>query len=246
MKFLKEALSFIYQWFIFSPIFVVITILTAITVAILTPIFGSRFWGYYPPKWWSRFTCWLALCKIKSSGHENLNPNESYVFVANHQGSFDIFLTYGFLNQNIKWVQKQSLRNIPLVGFASEKAGHVFVDNTNATTRSNTIRAAKEQITDGVSIMMFPEGSRTRTGKMGRFKRGAYHIAHDLELPIVPLTINGPYDILKKNTINLKPGKLELTIHEPIPTKGVPEEEIPFIIDQTREVIHSGLWEKYK
>lgn len=228
------------------PIFLCLTIVTAVTVMIFTTIFGSRFWGYYPPKLWSKLTCWIALCRIKSSGHENIDPKQSYVFVANHQGSFDIFLTYGFLNQNIKWVQKQSLRNIPLVGLASEKAGHVFVDNTNATTRSNTIKAAKEQITDGVSIMLFPEGARTRTGKMGRFKKGAYHIAHDLELPIVPLTINGPYDILRRNSFKLNPGKMELIIHKPIPTKGIDTKDIPQIIEQTRDTIYSGLWDKYK
>lgn len=246
MKFLKKALGFLYQWLIFLPIFLVLTILTALTVVLLTPIFGSRWWGYYPPKWWSRITCWIALCRIKSSGHENLDPKQSYVFVANHQGSFDIFLTYGFLNQNIKWVQKQSLRNIPFVGTASEKAGHVFVDNTSAATRSNTIKAAKEQISDGVSIMMFPEGARTMNGKMGRFKKGAFHIAHDMELPIVPLTINGPYDILKKKSLIITPGKLELIIHKPINTKGIDEADLHQIIDETKEVIYSGLWEKYK
>lgn len=246
MKFVRTILGFLYQWFVFLPILLVLTIITAITVMIFTTIFGSKFWGYYPPKWWSRFACWLALCRIKSSGDENLDPKQSYVFIANHQGSFDIFLTYGFLNQNIKWVQKQSLRKIPLVGFASEKAGHVFVDNTNATTRSNTIKEAKEQITNGVSIMLFPEGSRTRTGKMGKFKRGAYHIAYDLELPIVPLTINGPFDVLKRGTFKINPGKMELIIHKPIPTKGINEEQIPEIINQTKEIISSGLWEKYK
>ncbi len=246
MKLLRTTFIFLYQWLIFMPLFLSLTIITAITVMIFTTIFGSRYWGYYPPKLWSKLICWIALCRIKSSGHENIDPKQSYVFVANHQGSFDIFLTYGFLNQNIKWVQKQSLRNIPLVGFASEKAGHVFVDNTNAATRSNTIKAAKEQISDGVSIMLFPEGARTRTGKMGRFKKGAYHIAHDLELPIVPLTINGPYDILRRNSSKLNPGKMELIIHKPIPTKGIDIKDIPQIIEQTRDTIYSGLWDKYR
>jgi len=88
-------------------------------------------------------------------------------------------LVYGFLNQNIKWVQKQSLRKIPFVGFASEKAGHVFVDNSSVAARTATIQKAKEKIRDGVSMVIFPEGARTHTGKMGRFKRGAYHIAYD-------------------------------------------------------------------
>lgn len=246
MKLIKTTLVFLYQWLILFPIVLVLTILTALIVMIFTTIFGSRFWGYYPPKWWSRFICWLSLCRVKSFGHENLDPKQSYVFIANHQGSFDIFLTYGFLNQNIKWVQKQSLRKIPFVGFASEKAGHVFVDNTNATTRAKTIGAVKKQMTNGVSIMMFPEGSRTHTGKMGQFKRGAYQIAYDLDLPIVPLTINGPFDILKRGVFKINPGKIELTIHKPIPTKGMDESQIPDIIAQTKSTIQSALWDKYK
>lgn len=246
MKYTKEIFNFLYQWLIFVPIFLVLTILTAIIVLLFTPIFGSKLWGYYPPKWWSRLTVWLALIRVKTTGHEYLKKDQSYVFIANHQGSFDIFLTYGFLNQNIIWVQKASLRKIPLVGFASEKAGHVFVDNSSVSARMRTIKDAKSQITDGVSIMLFPEGARTLTGKMGRFKRGAYHIAHDLKLPIVPLSINGPYDILKRGTWLIKPGKLELIIHKPIPTAHLEASELPALVNQTRDIIHSGLWDKYK
>lgn len=246
MKPLKIALKFLYQWLIFMPLFLILTILTAMLVMLFAPIFGSKYWGYYPPKWWSRFTCWIALCRIKTRGHENLDKKQSYIFVANHQGSFDIFLTYGFLNQNIKWVQKASLRKIPLVGFASEKAGHVFVDNSSAASRTRTIQAAKEEITDGVSIMLFPEGARTLTGKMSRFKRGAFHIAYDLQLPIVPLTINGPYDILRRGESLIHPGKMELVIHKPIPTAHLTEADIPDLISKTRSIIYDSLWDKYK
>ncbi|MEA4917462.1 MAG: lysophospholipid acyltransferase family protein [Proteiniphilum sp.] len=242
----KNILAFLYQWLIFVPIFVVITIITALTVMLMAPLFGSKFWGYYPPKWWSRLTCWLALCRIKTKGHENLNPRQSYVFVANHQSAFDIFLVYGFLNQNVKWMQKQSLRKIPFVGFASEKAGHVFVDNTNPKLRAASLKKAEEQIVDGVSMVIFPEGARTRSGAMGQFKRGAYYVAHDLKLPVVPLTINGAYDVLKRDGFRLKPGKMELVIHPPIPTESLTESEIPALIEETRDAIYTGLWEKYK
>ena len=237
---------FLYQWLVFAPIFTVFTVLTAVTVMIFAPIFGSRYWGYVPPKWWSKSACWLALCRIKSRGHENLDPKQSYIFVANHQGAFDIFLTYGFLDQNIKWVQKASLRKIPLVGYASEMAGHVFVDNSSAAARANTIKEAKAKIIDGVSIMLFPEGARSRTGKLGRFKRGAYQIAYDLKLPIVPLTLNGPFDVMKRGSLSLKPSKLELIIHPPIPTENLTEADIPALIDKSRDIIHSALWERFK
>lgn len=246
MKLVKIVFIFLYQWLIFMPIFVILTILTALTVMIFAPVFGSRYWGYVPPRWWSRLTCWLALCRIKSSGHENLDPRQSYVFIANHQGAFDIFLIYGFLNQNIKWMQKASLRKIPLVGFASEMAGHVFVDNSNPVARVNTINEAKKKMEDGASIMLFPEGARSRTGKMGRFKRGAYQIAYDLKLPVVPLTLNGPFDVMKRGSLCLRPNKLELVIHKPIFTENLNESDIPVLIDESREIIHSALWEKFK
>lgn len=214
---------------------------------LMAPIFGSRFWGYHPPKWWSRFTCWLALCRIKTRGHEHLDPKQSYVFVANHQGAFDIFLVYGFLKHPIIWMQKQSLRSIPFVGFASQKAGHVFVDNSTVATRAATIETAKERVSNGVSIVVFPEGARTRTGKMSRFKRGAFHIAHDMKLPIVPLTLNGPYDVLHRDSLQLSIGKkMELVIHPPIETKDLSEEELFELIDKTRDIIASDLWEKYQ
>lgn len=242
-----KILYFLYNWIIFVPIFFVITLITALVVMIMTTLFGYKFWGYYPPKLWCMLTCWLSLCRVKTSGHENLDPKQSYIFVANHQGAFDIFLVYGFLNQNIKWVQKQSLRNIPFVGFASKKAGHVFVDNSTLASRKATIEKAKEQIADGSSMVIFPEGARTVTGKMGRFKKGAYHIAYDMKLPIVPLTINGSYEVLVRNSLRLKLcKKMELIIHEPIPTENLSEADIPQLIERTKETIHKSLWEKYK
>jgi 1-acyl-sn-glycerol-3-phosphate acyltransferase len=169
------------------------------------------------------------------------------VFVANHQSAFDIFLIYGFLRHPIIWMQKKSLRTIPFVGFASEKAGHVFVDNSSVAARAATIEKAKESINGGISMVIFPEGARTRTGKMGRFKRGAFHIAHDMQLPIVPLTLNGPYEVLKRNTLRLRPGKrMELIIHPPMQTDNLSSDELPGLMEKTREVIHGSLWEKYR
>lgn len=243
---MRGILYFLYQWIIFVPFFLVITFITALIVIIMAPLFGNKFWGYYPPKWWCRLTCWLSLCRVKTQGHENLDPEKSYIFVANHQGAFDVFLTYGFLNHNVIWMQKQSLRKTPLVGFASELAGHVFVNNSNSVARASSIINAKEKIVDGVSIVVFPEGARTHTGKMGRFKWGAYYIASELNLSIVPLTINGSFDVLKRNTLHMKPGKLELVIHKPIPSEEITEETIPEIINITKHIIHSELWDKYR
>lgn len=244
---MKAILSFLYQWLIFIPILIVTTVATAILVMLGCSVGNNKFWGYVPPKYWSKIVCRAALCRIKVRHNSKIDPSQSYVFVANHQGAFDIFLTYGYLDQNIKWVQKYELRNIPFVGKASEIAGHVFVDSSNTRALSQTIDKAERELAEGVSMAIFPEGQRTYTGKMGRFKKGAYIIATQMQLPIVPITLNGPYDILKIHSRIMHPGKdLEIVIHDPISTAGMTEADIPGLIETSRSVIESALWDKYK
>lgn len=243
---MKKVLIFLYQLFIFTPIFVLATIITAVVVMIGCLIGDRTFWGYYPPHLWSKLACRLALCRIKVIRQGNLDPDQSYVFVPNHQGAFDIFLIYGYLNQNIKWVQKQELRKIPFVGKASEIAGHVFVDQSNLKSMKETITKAEAQLGKGSSMVIFPEGARTKTGKMGRFKRGAFVIAEEMGLPVVPVTVNGPFDLMKINTYLINPCELELIVHKPISTAKLSDENMPEFINNCREIVHSGLWEKYK
>lgn len=207
---------------------------------------NKNFWSYYPPKYWSKLICRVALCRINVVRKTKLDPNQSYIFIPNHQSAFDIFLIYGYLGHNIKWVQKRELRKIPFVGKASEMAGHVFVDQSSLKSMEETIHKAAEKITDGVSMTIFPEGSRTSSGKMGKFKRGAFIIAKDLKLPLVPITVNGAFDVMKIHTYLINPGKLELIVHEPISTDGLTEDDLPNIVLQSWETVHEGLWKKYK
>lgn len=243
---MKKIVLFIYELFIFAPIFVLATIITAITVMIGCMVGNRKFWSCYPPRYWSKLACRLALCKINIIHKGQLEPNQSYVFVANHQGAYDIFLIYGYLDQDIKWVQKKELRKIPFVGKASEVAGHVFVDQSSLKSMKETIGKAEAQLAEGASIAIFPEGSRTYTGKMGRFKRGAFIIAKEMGLPVVPVTVNGPFDVMKIHTYLINPGRLELIIHDPIATKGLSDDDIPELMNKCHDIVYSGLWEKYK
>ena len=208
---------------------------------------SKKDWGYTPPKYWSKVVCYAALCKIKVRKNELVKPDDSYVFIANHQGAFDVFLTYGFLDQNIKWVQKQGLRKIPFVGKASKIAGHVFVDNSSRKAMLQTIKKAEHELEDGTSIVIFPEGARTEDGKMGKFKKGAYIIAKEMQLPIVPLTINGSYDVLKIGSIKMHfRKKMELIVHQPIDTSTLEDQDIEAMMTDTYNIIESDLWSKYQ
>ncbi len=236
----------IYQVCFALPILVVLTLLTAITTIVGSLIGGAHFWGYYPGKIWSQLVCLLLLIPVKVKGREKLNKHTSYVFVPNHQGAFDIFLIYGFLGRNFKWMMKKSLRKIPFVGKACESAGHIFVDRANPKKLLATIRQAESSLTNGVSLVVFPEGARTFTGHMGYFKRGAFQLADDLQLAVVPVTIDGSFDILPRTGKWIHRHRLTLTIHEPIAPKGKGPENVRDTMKQAYAAVESALPERYK
>lgn len=199
-----------------SPLFILITFLTAVITIIATVVGGNRFWGYWPAHIWSRIVCFLAGVKIEVRGRENIDKNTSYIFVANHQGAFDIWTIYGYLNHNFKWLMKKSLEKIVFVGYACKRSGHIFVDSNSLSSIKETIDSARHQLKDGMSLVIFPEGTRSSNGELGDFKRGAFMLAGEFQLPVVPLSIQGAFRIMPKDTYFPKSGKIILTIHPPI------------------------------
>lgn len=230
-----------YQWLVVFPILLVVTVLVALSTIVLSPLLPDSPVSYYPARWWGRVFCRLLFVRVRLVGIEKLDPGQSYVFVLNHQGVFDIFAVYGWLPHIFKWMMKAELRRIPFVGKACESAGHIFIDRSNPIAARCSIEKAEASLRNGVSLVVFPEGSRTRTGEMAQFKRGAFRIATDLSLPVVPVTIRGSYDRMPRNTLNVTPGTIQLLVHEPIvfdnPSSGNPVD----LIQSTWEVIHSAL-----
>ncbi|MBR1462486.1 MAG: 1-acyl-sn-glycerol-3-phosphate acyltransferase [Prevotella sp.] len=238
----------IYQLCIAAPVIIVLTIITSLVVVIGTAVGFGHWAGYYPGKWWAWSILKVLLIPVKVTGREHLKQGQSYVFVSNHQGAFDIFLIYGHLCRNFKWMMKQSLRKIPFVGYACEKSHQIFVDKRGASKVKKTYDDARRILSGGISVTVFPEGARTFTGHMAAFRRGAFMLADELHLPVAPLTINGSFDILPRmkglSFVTWHP--LSLTIHEPIIPQGQGAENIRNMMDQSYEVIMSALVPEYQ
>lgn len=238
----------LYTLFIFLPLFILASVLTALITTAGCQLGNGHFWGYYPGKCWSWLTIRLLFLPVEVRGWEHLNPRQSYVFVCNHQGSFDIFLIYGFLGRNFKWMMKKAIRKIPLVGLACEKAHHIYVDKSGASKIKKTYDTARETLREGMSVVVFPEGARSFTGHMGRFRRGAFMLADELQLPVCPLTINGSYDVMPRTKDWHLPvwHRLSLTIHEPIPPRGKGTEFEKRTMAEAYEAVMSGLTPEYR
>lgn len=238
----------LYQLCIALPVILILTILTSVTVIAGCFIGNGHFWGYWPGRLWAWAVLKVLLIPVKVSGRENLKKGQSYVFVSNHQGAFDIFLIYGHLHRNFKWMMKYQLRKLPFVGAACEAAHFIFVDKRGPKRIRESYEKARLTLKDGMSLVVFPEGARTFTGHMGVFRRGAFMLADELQLPVVPLTINGSFNVMPRTNkwhhIDRHP--LSLTIHAPIAPEGQGDCDIHDRMQQSYETIMSALVPEYQ
>ena len=211
-----KFLYIVYQCLIGYPLVLVSTLITAVFTIICFPWKNGK-----APRavqvFWSRSVIRLLLLPIKVTGRENVDPKQSYVFVANHQSFLDVFAVYGWLPNNFKWLMKKERRRVPFVGTACAVAGHIFVDRSNPRAALQSMEKVKKELVDGISTVIFPEGTRTKTGEIGRFKQGAFKIAMDMELPVVPITLNGFYKAMPSGQPFANPySHLSLHIGKPI------------------------------
>ena len=243
-----KTLYRIYQLCVALPVTVLMTIWTAFLVGVGCTLGNGHFWGYWPGRWWARVIARAFLLPIHVEGREHLEPHQSYVFVANHQGAFDIFLIYGFLERNFKWMMKKGLRKVPLVGIACEYAHHIFVDKSGPSKIRASYAHAREVLKEGMSLVVFPEGARTFTGHMGVFRRGAFMLADELQLPVCPLTINGSFQVKPrmKDIYWVFWHPLRLTIHKPIAPIGKGPDNIKNQMTRSYDAIMEGLDKEYQ
>ena len=234
-----KILYILYQYLIGFPLVVVATIFTALFTIICFPWKNGK-----APRTvqvlWSRSVLWFLLVPIKVTGREHVNPKQSYVFVANHQSFLDVFAVYGWLPNNFKWLMKKEIRKVPFVGTACKVAGHIFVDRSNPRAALQSMEHIKGELVDGISTVIFPEGTRTKTGEMGRFKQGAFKIAMDLNLPVVPLSLKGFHHAMPARQLFVNPkASTALHIGEPIDLSQFAD--INEAMTYVREKVEEGL-----
>lgn len=244
MKFLYR----LYQLLIFFPLFVVVTIFVALLTSLGCMIGLSRWFAFYPTRFWGWFTIRFLFLPVKVEGREHLQAGQSYIFAANHQGAFDIFLLSGFLGREFKWMMKASLRKVPFVGMACEKAGYIFVDKSSRKAVAKTMDDARQRLVGGTSLAVFPEGARTFSGHMGIFRRGAFQLADELQLPVVPITIDGCFDVMPrtKDFHFAQWHPLRLVIHPPIVPTSQGAGNIKRTLEESYHIIMDALPERHQ
>jgi 1-acyl-sn-glycerol-3-phosphate acyltransferase len=242
MKKILRPFYLLYQLVIAYPLAGIATMLTGLSMTLFGKYVHVKGGDYYPAVLWAKFMIRIFLLPMKVVGLENLEPDKKYIFVANHQGFWDVFMMFGYLGHNFKWMMKDSLRKMPFVGKGCYDTGHIFV-NRESPQKEIFVKAIRI-LKSGTSLGIFAEGTRTDTGRLGEFKKGAFAIADMTQVEVVPLAIEGSFKLLPKKAIFMNWTPLKITIMKPLAPIGKGKENVEYLMTESRSAIAKALGEE--
>jgi 1-acyl-sn-glycerol-3-phosphate acyltransferase len=190
----------------------------------------------------ARAWSWLILkttgVTVSVNGLERLDPARSYVFASNHQSIYDIPILFTSLPFQLRIIAKASLGSIPFMGWHLRRTGHVLVDRSKPA--AGVVKKMARLVAAGHSLVVFPEGTRSTDGSVGRFKGGSFLIALDAGLPVVPISVQGSRHVMFRGRLMVCPGHVSVTVHEPIETADVPRDAVRDFSSRVHDVVASA------
>jgi 1-acyl-sn-glycerol-3-phosphate acyltransferase len=230
-----------YKCLVVIPFLALSTVFFVGLGVILIMLFNDKVANRTTGVWWARSISYITPMLVYIIGRENIREGQSYIIVANHQSNLDVMLLFGWLGVDVKWVIKKELRRVPVFGYAAEKGGNILIDRSNPEEAHRSLKRAREKVQGGTSLLILPEGTRSRNGKIGHFKRGAFLIAMELGLPVLPVTIANTRSILPARTLDLFPGRATMVIHGPIDSGDYTPKTCDDFRNCVKEIIQAGL-----
>lgn len=224
--------AYIYLWVIVSTL---IGGLCAVTVS----FFDRR--GNAPhlvARAWASSILFVAGIKVTVRGLENLDPNGTYIFMPNHQSNFDIPVLLSWLPFQFRWLAKAELFKIPLFGYAMRRAGYIPIDRSRRTEAFRSLANAAAAIRQGRSVIIFPEGTRSRDQSIKPFKKGGFVMAVDAGVPIVPIVLHGTRAIMSSSGRLIRSGRVVMEIFEPIATTDYTRKTKDDLMARVYQIIH--------
>jgi 1-acyl-sn-glycerol-3-phosphate acyltransferase len=186
---------------------------------------------------WGRSILVVSGVQVFVREMEPLEPGRAFVFMSNHQSNFDIPVLLGHLPVPFRWLAKAELFKIPIFGRAMLGAGYIPIDRSDRPAAIASLRQAAEVVRGGVSVVIFPEGTRSPDGRLKPFKKGGFVMAIEAGVPIVPVVLKGTFDIMPKNQLLIRPRKVEVVIGEPIATADYSVDTKEALMDEVRNAL---------
>ena len=184
---------------------------------------------------------WLSGVRVHVEGREKINHVGTCVFLANHQGNFDGPVLLHVINRDLRALVKKEMMRVPILSWVLRAAGYVPLERANPTQSRDGIKLGARLLREGISFFAFPEGTRSRDGSLGEFKKGVFIMAIQAKVPVVPITITNSYAIQHPGSYSIRPGRIRVVIHDPVETKELTFEDRNVLVQQTRAIIASML-----
>lgn len=216
-----------------------ITVYTVVlgTLSIASSLFEKNgHFAHWCARTWSRLILLTTRVRVDTSGLERLEPGRTYVFVSNHQSIYDIPILFWSLPYQLRIIAKESLGRFPFLGWHLRRTGHMLVDRTRPD-RAKIFGWASRLTSNGLSLIVFPEGTRSADGRVGRFKGGSFYLALEAGLPIVPLSVVGSRHVMLKGRLATYPGRVRLIVHDPIDTRGLQGADAREFAERVRAIL---------
>jgi 1-acyl-sn-glycerol-3-phosphate acyltransferase len=208
-----------YHWW--RTVFFLIPSIAVYTIALGTLSLASSLlerhghFAHWCARTWSRLILVTTGVRVDVSGLDRLEPGRTYVFVSNHQSIYDIPILFWSLPYQLRIIAKESLARFPVLGWHLKRGGHLFVDRRNPD-RSGILKRWRALVSEGLSLIIYAEGTRSADGRVGRFKAGSFLLAIEAGLPVVPLAVIGTRNVMPKGRLRTEPADVRLVIHDPI------------------------------
>ena len=186
---------------------------------------------------WAKCILVASGIKVTVKGHSNIDSAGSYIYMSNHLSNFDIPVLLAYLPVQFRWLAKAELFKIPLFGYAMQRAGYISIDRSNFRSAVQSLKRAAKNIRDGVSVLIFPEGTRSQDFNIQPFKKGGFVLAVDSGVPIIPVIIHGTWPIMPKKRILVKPGNVVLEIAKPIKSSDYTRKTKEDLMEKVRNVL---------
>jgi 1-acyl-sn-glycerol-3-phosphate acyltransferase len=232
-----------YHWW--RTVVFLIPAITVYTIALGTvSLFSTVFdrtgdFGHRCARAWARLILRTTGVRAHVSGLELLDERRSYVLASNHQSIYDIPILFALLPLQLRIVAKASLGRVPFLGWHLQRTGHLLVNRRNPG--ADIVAKMRRLVSEAHSLIVFPEGTRSVDGSVGRFKKGTFVVAIDAQLPVVPVSVAGSRHVMRKGRLMVCPGEVRLTIHAPVATIGVSRDEVNDFAERVRDVVRSGV-----
>ncbi len=222
--------------FVWSCI-IIATLVFGFCVLITYPFDRKGRVAHHYARLWGKVALLANRVKVKIEGMDRLDGKGPYIFMSNHQGSYDIFALQGHLPYQFKWLAKKELFSIPFFGWAMAAAGYISIDRQGTRETVEAMNEAAQKIRDGMSVVIFPEGSRSPDGSVQPFKKGGFTLAIKSKVPIVPIAISGSRDIMPKDKLTAMPGEIQMFVGHPIETQHYSSKDREPLMKKVRETI---------